>query len=732
MRNDDYDPYDDEQDTYDERDFGPDDEDDFSYDSLDIRRLMLVGLFSFLAVALGVAVWFFSYFHVKNIQFQGNTLYAEEEIRERFLKGPFAANSILAPIFCSKQNVEDMASVDTVSVSRIDNSTIIVSVLEKKPVGYIHFLDEYIYFDRTGLFLDSSHETSDRYPYVTGVDIGRVVEGEKLDFKGTSILATTAALSAIFTREGLTPRILDFDDKGYITLKYDNIQVNLGRADFLEDKMARAIAIMKVLAEKEEVGILHLEGVTDNVKTITFEETEITYTYDTWPGGYEEDGTHTGTGEYTAKGRYVGPRPTPEWEYAQKAWLGGYDLDGDYTGTGPYARDGTYIGPYPSQEIFMQNGSWTGGYRQDGGYDGTSPYDRQGGYVGEKPVQDILPIIPAGEESGNEAGGDALLEAPDASEGGAKQETGGEAAGQAALPEGAVLLPEGTGLSADGASSSSNGTVFSPDGTGFSSNGTGFSSNGTGFSSNGTGSSWNGTEASSDGPGLSSDGTGSSSNGLELSSEGTGLSSGGAGLSTDGSVSLPDGIVSLQEEAGSLPRFSGNTWSTEEIGIRTDGRSSGTGENPGGSVMSSSGSEETASTGNWYDSPSSDDSDKWYYGIVEDVAGNGSASGGYGNETGVTPWGDGYNYGGYQQEDSYDHGAYQWEDSYDYGTDQWEDSYDYGAYQWEDSYDYGAYQWDDSYDYGGGQWDDGYDYDYGQWDSQDTYGSYDYSGYGAW
>lgn len=44
----------------------------------------------------------------------------------------------------------------------------------------------------------------------------------------------------------------------------------------------------------------------------------------------------------------MGPKPTEESIAANGDWHGGYLEDGSYTGTGEYDHDGNYVGPNPN------------------------------------------------------------------------------------------------------------------------------------------------------------------------------------------------------------------------------------------------------------------------------------------------------------------------------------------------------------------------------------------------
>ena len=334
---------------------------------------------------LAGAVLFFAYFRVEHVEVRGSARYTDEEIKEQVMRGAFAWNSVLAPYFCSQEHAKDIFYVESISVSQIDRNSILISVLEKKPVGCLFYLDSYIYFDRNGIYVEGSRIRDTKLPYFDGIVLNKAIQDKKLNIKGTAVLNTAVTLATIFMKTDNLPEAVRFDESQQLSLDYGDIKVMLGKAEYLEDKMARALAILDILQEEEEAGILHLESVNDIQKIVTFERTQRVFTPETWNGGYDEDGEFTGEGEYDEKGRYVGPRPWTELDYARAAWQGGYDGEGDFTGAGEYDQYGNYVGFYPTQEDIDAHGTWKGGYTETGSYNGTGEYDHSGTYVGPDP-----------------------------------------------------------------------------------------------------------------------------------------------------------------------------------------------------------------------------------------------------------------------------------------------------------------------------------------------------------
>ena len=346
-----------------------------------------------LVLLLAGIIFFFTYYQVDEVQVMGSNHYSEKQIRKMVLRGPLASNSVLAPLLYTKQNTKDVPFIEGYTVTRLNRHTICVSVKEKDIVGCIPYLDSYIYFDRNGIFIESSHTRDELVPFFDGIEVSHVIEGEKLPIKGNSVLTTAVALSTIFQKNDAIPDHIEFDTSYQITLTYGDIRVMLGKDEYLEDKMTRVNAILPKLSGKK--GILHLENVNDNSKTITFEQdlgedgviedvdTAVAYenAVANWHGGYDLEGDYTGEGEYDQNGNYVGSRPTEESIAANGSWLGGYMEDGSYTGYGQLDKDGNYVGPNPNET--SEDGSeeeledYSEDYSEDynnSGYDG---YDEE-------------------------------------------------------------------------------------------------------------------------------------------------------------------------------------------------------------------------------------------------------------------------------------------------------------------------------------------------------------------
>lgn len=328
------------------------------------KKTIKYTLISAAAVILAGVIFFFAYFHVSTVEVAGSDHYTEDEIKEMILNGPFASNSVLAPMLYSQSEVEDITYVKSAKVTRTSHNSLMISIKESPAVGCVPYLDSYIYFDRDGIFVEGTTERDESIPFFDGITIENAVLNEKLPIKDT-VLNTAVALSTIFSKNDTVPDHIEFDDNNEIKLIYGDITVNLGKDEYLEDKMTRALAILPKLSGQK--GILHLENLTGTSKKITFEsEEDIVKDPVIWYGGYDEEGDYIGDeGEYDEDGNYVGEKP----EGAVSANEVSYDGDSDTD----YSEDDYYEDDYYEDDYY--DDSYYDDYEED--YYDDSYYDEE-------------------------------------------------------------------------------------------------------------------------------------------------------------------------------------------------------------------------------------------------------------------------------------------------------------------------------------------------------------------
>ena len=234
------------------------------------RRVVLI-----LIVVLLALVVFFTLFRTETVLVSGNTRYSDEDIKSICLDGALSNNTFLFTLFNRRMELSDMPYLDHAEAEMIDRNTIHISVEERISAGRIEYGGKIIYFDRNGNVLEIREKSDeqdltavlvrDHDPEVEMIETGDVIYEEEPEF-----LKEISVLSGLLLEADMAPDYVTIDEEKGITLVFGDTKIILGNDLFLEEKVARAAAILPDI--QNTTGILHMEDYSENSKDIIFEQ----------------------------------------------------------------------------------------------------------------------------------------------------------------------------------------------------------------------------------------------------------------------------------------------------------------------------------------------------------------------------------------------------------------------------------------------------------------------------
>ena len=231
--------------------------------------VFIVGFTVFAAIA-GV-IYIADNYTIKNVDVLGSTHYSTEEIEDMVMTDSFCHNSIFLAAKYRNKSIEDVPFVEKIDVDIVSKDTVEINVYEKAIAGYIAYLGRYMYFDREGMVVESSLEASDDVPQVMGLDIAHVVLHEKLpiDEDHRGVFEQILNVTQLLDKHELHADKIFFDDDYNLYLYFGGVEVSLGKADFIDEKIMQLPHILPSLEGK--TGILNLEEYNEDNKITQFE-----------------------------------------------------------------------------------------------------------------------------------------------------------------------------------------------------------------------------------------------------------------------------------------------------------------------------------------------------------------------------------------------------------------------------------------------------------------------------
>ena len=232
------------------------------------RRLLILVLI--LAAAAGCCAAWLNYYKVRYVTVEGSTRYTDAEIEEYAMSGFLGDNSIVLSWRYQNQTLEDIAFVESMDIQITAHDTIHITVYEKSLAGYVMYLGRYMYFDRSGMVVESTTELAEGVPEVTGLEFDHIVVNEILPVEDANIFTRILQTTQLLEKYGLSADRIYVGTADEISVYFDEVCVKLGEDENMDEKISNLSRILPSLEGMS--GTLELSDYTSDTNYITFTE----------------------------------------------------------------------------------------------------------------------------------------------------------------------------------------------------------------------------------------------------------------------------------------------------------------------------------------------------------------------------------------------------------------------------------------------------------------------------
>ena len=226
---------------------------------------MIVGLLSLVfifSVLLAAGI-----FRVDEVEVTGNSYYTEKEITE-LVMGEHN-NSLYLVFLYDYLGGKDIPFVDSVEVSMAAPNHIKIRVYEKTMIGYVQYMGSNLYFDKDGTVVESSGEVLEGVPCVKGLKFDTLTLYQPLNVSNKEIFDILLSITQMTKKYELEPDAITLQKDGEeIIWTFENVRINLGDGQNMDQKAARIQSLLPDLADKS--GVLHMEEYTNESTNISF------------------------------------------------------------------------------------------------------------------------------------------------------------------------------------------------------------------------------------------------------------------------------------------------------------------------------------------------------------------------------------------------------------------------------------------------------------------------------
>lgn len=231
------------------------------------KKPITIGTVLCLIAIAFLCVW--KLYTVDTVTIEGNIHYTNEEIQDMVLGGRWGRNSIYLSLKYKNKEIKDIPFIETMDVSIVSPHAVKIVVYEKAVAGYVEYMDQFFYFDKDGVIVESSNIRTLGIPQILGLSFDHIILYEKLPVVDDQIFKQILDITQLLNKYGIVVDKIYFDKDYKITLYFDEARVKLGNTDNIDEKIMRLKSILPELDGKK--GVLRMDNYSTDQENITFE-----------------------------------------------------------------------------------------------------------------------------------------------------------------------------------------------------------------------------------------------------------------------------------------------------------------------------------------------------------------------------------------------------------------------------------------------------------------------------
>ncbi len=227
----------------------------------------VIPLFAILFIGTAFFI-FWEEFKVETVTVEGASHYSSEEITNYVLDSFLCKNSVFVKLKYKNKSIKDVPFVEQIDVKLVDKNNVKIYVYEKYVAGSIQLLGNYLYFDNDGVIVEVSKSKTVGVPVITGLSFDYFEAGKPLPIDNKEVFNRILTLTKVLNKYGLESDIIYFDENNNITLIFDEVRVNVGAGDNIDEKIMALPSILPNLSD--EKGVLHMENYKESNGNVVF------------------------------------------------------------------------------------------------------------------------------------------------------------------------------------------------------------------------------------------------------------------------------------------------------------------------------------------------------------------------------------------------------------------------------------------------------------------------------
>jgi len=185
------------------------------------------------------ALIFIYVFQLKSITVTGSSRYNQEQILERLISSEAEKNTLILYFKYKYFTDVKIPYVEKVSFELVDKNAINIHVYDKRIIGCIEFMEDYLYFDKDGIIVESTSNRLDDIPLIKGLRYQKIVLNEKLEVQKEELFDVILNLTQQIEKHELEVNTISFNNKYEVTVDLGDVKAMLGKRSTYDEILSK-------------------------------------------------------------------------------------------------------------------------------------------------------------------------------------------------------------------------------------------------------------------------------------------------------------------------------------------------------------------------------------------------------------------------------------------------------------------------------------------------------------
>lgn len=234
---------------------------------INVKKVIAIGIISVVVIGFSIAI---SMTMIQETIIDEGTNYTKEEIKNIVINNILDHNSVYLFLKYRYSEQEKIPFVEYIDVSWKDAKTVKIKVYDKSIIACTNYMNEYIYFDKDGMVVETSSKKQANIQYVTGLNFSEVKLNDKIKVADDEIFDTILSVTQQIAKYDLDIKEINFDEKDNLTLYTDKITILMGNHETYDEQLAKLRNMLEEASKKNLKGILHMENYVEGQNRIIF------------------------------------------------------------------------------------------------------------------------------------------------------------------------------------------------------------------------------------------------------------------------------------------------------------------------------------------------------------------------------------------------------------------------------------------------------------------------------